>query len=190
MLIEEYLSIIETAPNIVQKTLTEIIELERSVMEDKKLLDKEVSDILGSLEEEELSVNKGELDKQLQQINKSYLKVLDVDKRKLLLLSALQHKLEDTSDMIKESSSEFKEGVAKDSLSLKLQKITDLLDNSIEGESFDEEDKPCCTCKQPAKGEMVVCDNPECPVEWYHAGCVGLKEMPKKKWLCQVCTRE
>lgn len=190
MLIEEYLTIIETAPKIVQTALTKIMELERSVMEEKKLLDRQVTEILTSLEEETPSLSKGELDKQLQQINQAYLKILDVDKRKLLLLSTLQSKLEDSSELIRESSSEFKEGIAKDSLAQKLRKITDLLDNSIEPESMEEDEKPYCTCHKPMKGDMVVCDNPECPIEWYHCSCVGLKGAPRKKWLCQLCTKE
>ncbi|CAH2052822.1 unnamed protein product [Thlaspi arvense] len=36
-------------------------------------------------------------------------------------------------------------------------------------------------------GEMIACDNNECKIEWFHFGCVGLKEQPKGKWYCSDC---
>ncbi|KAK9159918.1 hypothetical protein Syun_006259 [Stephania yunnanensis] len=44
-----------------------------------------------------------------------------------------------------------------------------------------------CTCNQVSYGEMVACDNANCKIEWFHFGCVGLKEKPKGKWYCPDC---
>ncbi|GKV23257.1 hypothetical protein SLEP1_g33008 [Rubroshorea leprosula] len=44
-----------------------------------------------------------------------------------------------------------------------------------------------CFCNQVSFGEMVACDNPDCKIEWFHFGCVGLKEQPKGKWYCSDC---
>ncbi|KAJ1401706.1 Zinc finger, PHD-type [Sesbania bispinosa] len=44
-----------------------------------------------------------------------------------------------------------------------------------------------CFCNQVSYGEMVACDNPDCKIEWFHFGCVGLKEHPKGKWYCSNC---
>ncbi|KAM3326954.1 PHD finger protein ING1 [Capsicum chacoense] len=44
-----------------------------------------------------------------------------------------------------------------------------------------------CFCNQVSYGEMVACDNPNCKIEWFHYGCVGLKEQPKGKWFCADC---
>ncbi|XP_047339386.1 PHD finger protein ING1 [Impatiens glandulifera] len=44
-----------------------------------------------------------------------------------------------------------------------------------------------CLCNQVSYGEMVACDNPDCKIEWFHYGCVGLKEQPKGKWYCPDC---
>ncbi|KAL5702576.1 hypothetical protein ACHQM5_027778 [Ranunculus cassubicifolius] len=44
-----------------------------------------------------------------------------------------------------------------------------------------------CLCNQVSYGEMVACDNPSCKIEWFHFGCVGLKEQPKGKWYCADC---
>ncbi|XP_010918839.1 PHD finger protein ING1 [Elaeis guineensis] len=45
-----------------------------------------------------------------------------------------------------------------------------------------------CFCNQVSYGEMVACDNPDCKIEWFHFGCVGLKEQPKGNWYCSNCT--
>uniref|UniRef100_A0A1J3H526 PHD finger protein ING n=1 Tax=Noccaea caerulescens TaxID=107243 RepID=A0A1J3H526_NOCCA len=44
-----------------------------------------------------------------------------------------------------------------------------------------------CICNQVSYGEMIACDNNECKIEWFHFGCVGLKEQPKGKWYCPDC---
>ncbi|KAK1290927.1 PHD finger protein ING1 [Acorus calamus] len=44
-----------------------------------------------------------------------------------------------------------------------------------------------CFCNQVSFGEMVACDHPNCKIEWFHYGCVGLKEQPKGKWYCPDC---
>lgn len=47
-----------------------------------------------------------------------------------------------------------------------------------------------CTCHQVSYGEMIGCDNTECPIEWFHFGCVGLTSKPKGKWYCSKCTSD
>lgn len=55
----------------------------------------------------------------------------------------------------------------------------------------DEEDKTLyCFCQRVSFGEMVACDGPNCKYEWFHYGCVGLKEPPKGTWYCPDCTQE
>lgn len=44
-----------------------------------------------------------------------------------------------------------------------------------------------CICHQVSYGEMIGCDNPDCPVEWFHFACVGLTSKPKGKWFCPRC---
>ena len=34
--------------------------------------------------------------------------------------------------------------------------------------------KISCYCKQPEFQKMMACDNPECPIKWFHYKCVGL----------------
>lgn len=47
-----------------------------------------------------------------------------------------------------------------------------------------------CLCNQVSFGEMIGCDNEECPIEWFHFQCVGLTTKPKGKWYCPKCMPE
>lgn len=51
----------------------------------------------------------------------------------------------------------------------------------------DPDEPTFCTCNGVSSGEMVACDNRECPIEWFHYECVGLKAAPKGKWYCNSC---
>lgn len=35
---------------------------------------------------------------------------------------------------------------------------------------------------------MIACDNPNCPIEWFHYECVGLLEPPVGQWFCPPCS--
>ncbi|CAI8048014.1 Inhibitor of growth protein 4 [Geodia barretti] len=54
---------------------------------------------------------------------------------------------------------------------------TDVLDMPV-----DPNEPTYCLCHQVSFGEMIGCDNPECPIEWFHFQCVGLTSKPKGKW--------
>jgi len=47
-----------------------------------------------------------------------------------------------------------------------------------------------CVCHQVSYGEMIGCDNMDCPIEWFHFGCVGLTAKPKGKWFCPKCSTD
>jgi len=47
-----------------------------------------------------------------------------------------------------------------------------------------------CICNQVSYGDMVGCDNPSCPIEWFHYPCVELSDAPKGKWYCPQCREE
>ena len=44
-----------------------------------------------------------------------------------------------------------------------------------------------CLCGQVSYGEMIGCDNQDCPIEWFHFECVKLTRIPKGKWYCPIC---
>lgn len=53
----------------------------------------------------------------------------------------------------------------------------------------EEESEPVyCLCKQVAHGEMIACDNEDCPIEWFHYACVNLTRKPRNSWICPICS--
>ena len=44
-----------------------------------------------------------------------------------------------------------------------------------------------CFCNNVSYGDMIACDNKNCPYEWFHFPCVGLTAKPEGKWYCQKC---
>jgi len=46
-----------------------------------------------------------------------------------------------------------------------------------------------CSCKKSSYGDMIACDNSKCDIEWFHYGCVGLKQAPSQNenWYCPTC---
>ena len=54
--------------------------------------------------------------------------------------------------------------------------------------TYDPNEPRYCVCNQVSYGDMVACDNPRCPVEWFHYPCVGITAPPKGKWYCPQCS--
>ena len=52
-------------------------------------------------------------------------------------------------------------------------------DNDLEESDADE--PTYCYCNGISYGEMIACDADECPREWFHLECVGLKVAPGSK---------
>lgn len=56
-----------------------------------------------------------------------------------------------------------------------------------EVESEEDGDEPrYCYCNEVSYGNMIACDNDDCPREWFHLGCVHLEKPPtgRAKWFC------
>ncbi|OIW34396.1 hypothetical protein CONLIGDRAFT_650885 [Coniochaeta ligniaria NRRL 30616] len=72
----------------------------------------------------------------------------------------------------------------------------DATDNDNDDDAMDVDDdeagddKKYCLCQNVSFGDMVACDNADCPFEWFHWDCVGLKSEPNGKWYCPVCTEK
>ena len=46
----------------------------------------------------------------------------------------------------------------------------------------DEQEMKYCYCKKGEYGDMIECDNTNCPCQQFHYECIGLKSAPKEKW--------
>ncbi|XP_052863123.1 inhibitor of growth protein 2-like [Anopheles cruzii] len=54
-------------------------------------------------------------------------------------------------------------------------------------ETVDPDEPTYCLCDQISFGEMILCDNDLCPIEWFHFSCVSLISKPKGRWFCPKC---
>lgn len=66
----------------------------------------------------------------------------------------------------------------------------EVLGDADDDEEEGGDDKKYCLCHNVSYGDMVACDNDNCPYEWFHWSCVGLKSEPNGTWYCPVCTEE
>lgn len=56
--------------------------------------------------------------------------------------------------------------------------------------SVDPNEPVYCVCNRIAFGDMIACDNEECPIEWFHYTCVNLTKKPRNTWICPTCTNK
>jgi inhibitor of growth protein 3 len=66
----------------------------------------------------------------------------------------------------------------------------DILGDADDDDEEGGDDKKYCLCHNVSYGDMVACDNDNCPYEWFHWSCVGLKSEPNGTWYCPVCAEK
>ena len=49
-----------------------------------------------------------------------------------------------------------------------------------------------CYCRKPddSSEDMIACDYPSCPIEWFHKSYLRLRPFPKGKWYCPDCRKK
>ena len=52
-----------------------------------------------------------------------------------------------------------------------------------------DESRLWCYCEKPSCGEMIMCDNKKCSIQWFHFQCLGITIPPKGKWYCPNCRK-
>ena len=68
------------------------------------------------------------------------------------------------------------------------QEIENTTPEEDDEEGAGEDEERYCYCEGPSYGEMVACDNDDCPRQWFHIECLGLKTVPKSaSWYCSEC---
>ncbi|XP_021945476.1 inhibitor of growth protein 1 isoform X2 [Folsomia candida] len=63
-------------------------------------------------------------------------------------------------------------------------------DSSVEVYETDPDEPKYCVCEKTSRGDMILCDNTMCPIEWFHFDCVKINRKPKGKWFCPRCRRD
>lgn len=45
-----------------------------------------------------------------------------------------------------------------------------------------------CICRQQDDGRnMILCENDQCMIQWFHFDCIGIDVAPENDWYCQNC---
>ncbi|KAF7320196.1 hypothetical protein MKEN_00804100 [Mycena kentingensis (nom. inval.)] len=60
-------------------------------------------------------------------------------------------------------------------------------DDEGEADGEGEDENLYCFCQKQSYGDMIACDNDDCPYEWFHLSCVQLTQPPSEKWYCREC---
>ncbi|KAF8213505.1 hypothetical protein K438DRAFT_1956883 [Mycena galopus ATCC 62051] len=61
------------------------------------------------------------------------------------------------------------------------------VDAEGEEEGEGEDENLYCFCQKQSYGDMIACDNDDCPYEWFHLSCVQLTQPTPEKWYCREC---
>ena len=44
-----------------------------------------------------------------------------------------------------------------------------------------------CYCGLGEEGEMIACDDDDCPIVWFHLDCLKIDTVPDGNWFCPEC---
>lgn len=67
---------------------------------------------------------------------------------------------------------------------------SELNEDSLRHTENNAEEKYCYCGRGEDFGDMVGCDNNDCPYQWFHLTCLSLKSEPKSSlWYCPDCRK-
>jgi inhibitor of growth protein 1 len=85
------------------------------------------------------------------------------------------------------------------------QAVQETVPGALPDDTIDPDEETYCLCTQVrtvfsnvltfliylsfqiSYGEMILCENDLCPIEWFHFSCVSLQSKPKGRWYCPNC---
>lgn len=65
------------------------------------------------------------------------------------------------------------------------QPVQEQVAGALQDDTIDPDEETYCLCGQISYGEMILCENDLCPIEWFHFSCVSLQSKPKGRWWVQ-----
>lgn len=76
--------------------------------------------------------------------------------------------------------------------SVKAEKPGEEVPMLVDEKASDPSEPKYCYCEQVSFGDMVACDNEDCPIQWFHFKCVSITEAPPDgvQWLCRDCKKK
>lgn len=77
-----------------------------------------------------------------------------------------------------------KKATAKKAVAVATKQNTAAVQEPVQGiqDDVDPDEETYCLCGQISYGEMILCENDLCGIEWFHFSCVSLQSKPKGKW--------
>ena len=171
--LEEYLDTLSAIPQQVQHSLSRLSELDCYV-------DRGRTTLASALQNLHDSPTSPEARADLQAV---LLQDIQRCEEKKAIADSLLHSLEKYSQQLEDDLVGFQEdlkaGQTKGDISIPPKRA----------KAFPEPKREECVCGGKGRGEMVGCENPDCPSEWFHLQCVGLLKVPSGKWFCPECLR-
>lgn len=52
----------------------------------------------------------------------------------------------------------------------------------------DEPIQQWCICRKEEYGEMILCENTQCMIKWFHLDCLSMEIAPEGDWYCANCS--
>jgi len=184
---DEYLrKVRELSPS---KRKAEMEKIQRMFKKAKEMSDDKVN----------IAVNTYELiDKQIRRLDSDLAKFESEMKEKGRISQTESEEEEEEEVLEKKKTKDKKKRKVEDEKRKKKTKKTESLSTPVHSMSgtipqevldmpVDPNEPTYCTCQQVSYGEMIGCDNQDCPIEWFHFGCMDLSHKPKGKWYCPKC---
>jgi hypothetical protein len=92
------------------------------------------------------------------------------------------------NEMIAKSESFFLNSVLPELVSRRLENGEDVESVPFADADCDEDVNLWCLCSEPEYGRMIQCTNEDCPIQWFHYGCINIRRRPRGDWLCPDCS--
>ena len=191
--LEHYLESVESLPADLQRNFSLMRELDLRAQGESKRLDRASQEFFTRLN----AMVPEERGKRLQEMEAGFSLIMDLGDQKVALAKQTYETVDGHIRQLDEDLRRF-EGEAADEPSRKGgRRDSDSSAKKRGGRSemegpgidmpVDPNEPTYCLCHQVSYGEMICCDNSNCPMEWFHFACVNLTEQPKGKWLCPIC---
>ncbi|PPR94459.1 hypothetical protein GOBAR_AA26196 [Gossypium barbadense] len=199
--IDEFQADLEALPNILQKKYALMRDLDKSLQEivrqNEQRCEQEIEDMKRGLRAGNITPDTSLLRFSEEALDEQKHSVRIADEKVALAIQAydlVDSHIQQLDHYLKKSGEELRRERENTATASPTQTPDATTKSGRSGESgrgghlpVDPNEPTYCLCNQVSYGEMVACDNPNCKIEWFHFGCVGLKEQPKGKWYCPDC---
>eukprot|EP00056_Hartaetosiga_gracilis_P004069 m.71100 g.71100 ORF g.71100 m.71100 type:complete len:197 (-) comp11694_c0_seq2:2207-2797(-) len=175
--LERFLERVDGLPEELHRSYNLLRELDQETKDAIEKVDLECQTFLHKIQR----LAKEERQQQLQQIKNAFEKILEYSDQKYNITLQSYEEVDEHIRALDADMKSFQEEARNQS---------GIDDNGLYSEDLpvDPNEPTYCFCHQVSFGEMIACDNPSCPIEWFHFSCVNLTSPPENgHWLCPSC---